>query len=711
MEEIRFTIENMHCANSAQEIEESLQDLDGVEKIAVNFSTGLAILRYDQKLLEISKVQDIIDSLGYRARFDEGVETKEMNGSSALLIRAIVGVVLCSPFVILMILNVLGFKFDLSGESQAIIATIVQFGVGYSFYIETFKGIKKGFIGMDALVSMGTSAAYGFSLWALYHDLSQFYYFETSSVLISLILLGRYIETKSKNKAKSEMTALLKLQPSEATIKREDEFVRLPIEQVKVHDIAIIKPGEIIPVDGLVAKGSSSIDESMLTGESLPVKKEVGSKVFAGTINQEGSLEIDVKLLKTSTALGKIIKLVEKASASKAPVQKLVDKISSIFVPSVLSISVVTFILWLTISENFEKAIINAVSVLVISCPCALGLATPIVIVVAVSKAARIGILVKSAEAFQKVTQLTKLVIDKTGTVTQGNIEIKKVVASNPEDFISKVKALASRSNHPVSKALVSYSNQETTKELPVDNFHALSGLGVEADISGEKYYMGSTQFMRERHIDLSSVEVQLDKENDSTVILANSKTAEGFFCFFDPVKPTSAEAFEQLSKMKIETYLISGDRSKTVAAVAKELKLSGAQGEVQPKDKASFVQNLKSSKDVIGMVGDGINDAPAIACADVGFALGSGADVAMESASIGLMKPDISLLVDAIKLSRITKSKIIQNLSFAFVYNIIGIPIAAFGFLTPLVAGLAMSLSSLCVVTNAILLKRKKIR
>ena len=506
------------------------------------------------------------------------------------------------------------------------------------------------------------------------------------------------------------MTALLKMQPKEATIKKGDNFETISIDDVKVHDIVMVKPGESIPVDGIVTEGISVVDESMLTGESAPVDKNVNSKVFAGTINKDGSLLVEAKASRAATALGRIIKLVEKASASKAPAQKLADKVSSVFVPCVLAAAVISFILWISFSDDMEKSIISAVSVLVIACPCALGLATPTVILVAVAKGAKAGILVKSAEAFQNATKMTKLIIDKTGTVTEGVVKFDKVFSNDEQAFLKIAKALSLRSTHPVSKAIVNYAQEKQIQDIGIDEYHSLSGKGVEAVIEGEKYCFGSLNFMKEKHLDTSEIEGSFMDQDQTCVILSNSKKALGFCTFIDPIKEGTQEALQELSRLKIKTYLISGDRKKAVEKVASQLHFDGSEGEVLPKEKAAYVQKFKAEQDVVGMVGDGVNDAPALATADVGFAMGSGADVAMESASIGLMKPDLKLLVSSIKLSKFTKSKIYQNLSFAFVYNIAGIPIAAAGLLNPMIAGAAMALSSICVVLNAVFLKYKRI-
>lgn len=708
METVHFKIYKMHCAVSAQEIEEALQDLDGVERISVNFSSGFAEMRYNPEQLDLEQVKKIIHSLNYSADF--GKNDNGQNGTLSLLVRCIVAILLSFPLVIFMFFHLLKLPYQMSGYAQAVLATVVQFGTGYSFYTDSFRSLKRGVAGMDVLVVLGTSTAYGFSLWALFTNHVNILYFETSSVLISLILLGRYIETNSKKKAQKEMTSLLKMQPKQANIQKGEGFETVSIDDVKIHDIVMVKPGEMIPVDGLVKEGSSLVDESMLTGESLPIEKRKESKVFAGTVNKDGSLLIEVKASRASTALGRIIKLVEKASASKAPVQKIVDKVCSVFVPCVLATAIITFIFWFSLSDDLTRSIISAVSVLVIACPCALGLATPMVILVAVAKGAKAGILVKHAEAFQKVTEITKLVIDKTGTVTEGVIKLDKIFSKDQDQFLKLAKALSYRSTHPVSQAIVKYSEEKNIPNMNVEDLHSLAGKGVEAFIEGEKYYFGSFSFMKDKRIDLSELEEDFFKQELSAVVLSNSKKALGFCTFLDPIKEGSQEALQQISKLKIKRYLISGDRKSAVEKVAKELNFDGFEGEVLPKDKASYVLKLKSDEDVVAMVGDGINDAPALASADIGFAMGSGTDVAMESATIGLMKPSLKTLVKAIRLSTCTKSKLYQNLSFAFVYNIIGIPIAAFGLLNPMIAGAAMALSSICVVFNAITLKYKKI-
>lgn len=706
METLHFEIHGMHCAVSAQEIEEALTDIEGVERISVNFATQKAFLRYEEDDLELEQVAKIISSLGYEASFEK--KTKEHNSNTLLLIQVICSLCLSFPLVLFMIFDLLQMPYHLSPWLQALFATLVQFGIGYSFYYQFWKSLKKGSLGMDALVTIGTSAAYGFSLWAMYRGLNQLLYFETSAVLISFIKLGRYVETLSKHKAQMEMTSLLKLQPEIINIKQGEEIIEKSVHEIKIHDIVLVRPGEIVGVDGKLTEGKAVLDESMLTGESLPVTKNAGEKVFAGTLNQGEAFSVEVLATKTSTALGQIIKLVEKAVTSKAPVQKIADKVCSIFVPLVLVIAIVTFAIWISMTDRLEPSIISAISVLVIACPCALGIATPIVVLVAVAKGAKLGLLFKDAKAFEKVANLNALVLDKTGTVTTGEFQIETIQTSDEGNFLSIVKALTEKTSHPISVAFRNYTKEKQVESIRAEEVHSFAGRGIEAKVGSDKYFLGSMTFMKEKKVDISSIENEIRQVNTSCIFLAKNQSILGFATASDSIRETSRKAIEDFRKEGLKVYLVSGDRSKAVEAVVSELHLDGYEAEVLPKGKADFIEKLKKEKQVVGMVGDGINDALALVSADVGFAMSSGADVAMESATVGLMKPNLNLITTSIKLSKTAKRKIYQNITFAFLYNILGVPVAAFGFLSPVIAGLAMALSSICVVVNAILLRTK---
>ncbi len=602
-----------------------------------------------------------------------------------LKLQATVAAILAIPLLVFMFL-----PYEIPPWIQFVLATPVQFYSGYSFYVGTFRKS----INMDTLVALGTSAAYGLSLWNIFAG--GHLYFETSAVLITFILIGRILEARSKERAQFGMKALLEMQPTSAQVRRGDLLETVNIEAVKKGDIVVIRPGEKVPVDGVVVKGSSHIDESMLTGESMPVKKEEKSPVSTGTMNKEGAIEVEVTKLGTETSLGQIIKLVEEASASKPPVQKLVDRIASIFVPCVVLISIITFFLWLFIESNAAKGILSAVAVLVVACPCALGLATPMVIMVAVGLGAKKGILIKDISALEKAKKLNTLVIDKTGTITEGRL---KVVEAE-KNQLQIAGALSQYSDHPISTAITEAA-QTTT---PCTDFVAHPGKGLEGKVDGKTYYLGSPAFLKEKGITVE------EKEERVAVFLAAESNYIGKIAFDDQMKEGTKEAVEKLKEMGFSLYLLSGDRKQVVEKIAQTLGIEGYFAEVLPQDKAQHIKELKEKGETVGMVGDGVNDAPALTEADVGFAIASGTDVAMESASIGLMHSNMTNLTSALLLARYTLSKLWQNLGFAFVYNIIAIPFAAFGLLNPMIAGAAMALSSISVVLNALTLQRKKI-
>ncbi|MDX8430875.1 MAG: copper-translocating P-type ATPase [Candidatus Algichlamydia australiensis] len=587
--------------------------------------------------------------------------------------------------------------FPLPGWVQFLLATPVQFICGATFYKQGFR-VRPN---MDTLIALGTSAAWGFSVAVLFLHFSPHYYFETSAILISLVLLGRYFEDRSKERAKSGMTALLKMEAKSARIKKNGGIEEMPIEQVKKSDLVVVRPGERVPVDGKVVEGISTIDESMLTGESIPVAKEVGLDVFAGSVNGEGALTIEATKVGSDTALGHIIRIVEEAQQSKAPIQRLADRISAVFVPVVLGISIVTLTLWSLITGDWQEGLISAVAVLVIACPCALGLATPTVIMVATGRGAREGILIKDVQALEESKKLEALLIDKTGTVTEGKLQ---VIEAQGESY-EIAKALALSSEHIISQAIVKYL--ANTKEASVTDFRSISGKGVTAKVDGKEFFMGSPNFLTEQNIDLSPFQQMIDTSTATLVLLGSQEKALTCFALKDIIKPGAKEAIAKLHEMGLTLYILSGDRESAVKEVAEQTQVDGYFAGVLPDDKANYVKKLQAEGKKTGMVGDGVNDAPALAVSDVGFAISSGTDVAMESAQVGLMRSHLNNLVDAINLSRRAFVKIRQNLFFAFIYNTLGIPLAAFGLLNPMIAGVAMALSSISVVLNALTLQK----
>lgn len=623
---------------------------------------------------------------------------EETNEEGWLLARMIVAAILSFP----LLLHMFGLSLPL--PIQAILATIVQFFCGWPFYQGAYSNLKRFSANMDTLVALGTSAAYLFSFYTIFIDPSRGLYFETSSVLITFILIGRYLENRSKKKAQSGMHALLEMQPDRARIQKNGEYVEIDAAEVKVGDLFMVRPGERIPVDGEMVEGDSAVDESMLSGESLPVEKHPGSPLFAGTINQHGTLVAKTTSVGEKTALSRIIHLVESAQETKAPIERLADRISAYFVPAVILIALLTWILWSLIAKDGREGLINGVAVLVIACPCALGLATPIVILVATTLAARKGIFIKNAEAIELAQKIEKILIDKTNTVTEGALHVEKITVEGR--YYPLLRSLAEHSEHPAAAGILArLKEMEVPAAEKMLAFKAVPGKGVRGFFDERKYFLGSTRFLEENQIPLPS----LEEESGMIVAFGTDNLSLGYIVLSDQIKEGSLEAVEELKALGIETLLLTGDRRASAKKVADALHFDRFEAEVLPEEKAEVVQKAKKKGVTVAMVGDGVNDAPALAAADVGFAIASGTDVAMESAAVGLMNSHLSGVVDTIHLSKKAYTKMKQNLAFAFGYNILGIPLAAFGFLNPMVAGAAMALSSISVVLNAIHLSHQK--
>lgn len=602
-----------------------------------------------------------------------------------------------------------------NGYLQLILATPVQFIVGYRFYKGAYHSLRSGGANMDVLVAMGTSAAYFYSIYNLMAGINQ-YYFETSAVIITLILLGKLLEAIAKGKTSEAIKKLMGLQAKTARVLRDGVEKDIPIEEVEVGDVIIVRPGEKVPVDGKVVDGRSSIDESMLTGESIPVDKKAGDEAIGATINKHGVLKIEATKVGKDTALAQIIKLVEEAQGSKAPVQRLADKISGVFVPTVVGIAVITFVLWYIVDGDFTRSLINAVSVLVIACPCALGLATPTAIMVGTGKGAENGILIKGGEHLERTHKIDTIIFDKTGTITKGEPEVTDIIAFNEnEEEILRYAAIAEKvSEHPLGQAIVNRAKEKNMKLQDPQDFEAIPGHGIFASIDDKKIYLGNRKLMTDKNIDITNIEDEISKlelDGKTAMLMAIDAKLSGIIAVADTVKEHSKKAIDELYGMGIDIYMITGDNKRTAQAIANEVGIKNVIAEVLPQHKADNVARIKSEGKIVGMVGDGINDAPALATADIGFAIGTGTDVAMEAADITLMKGDLRDIVIAIKLSRKTMRTIKQNLFWAFGYNTAGIPLAAFGFLNPMIAGAAMAFSSVSVVSNSLRLKKFKIK
>jgi len=622
-----------------------------------------------------------------------------------------------------MVANWLGWQGQLSGWLQWVLATPVQFWLGWRFYKAGWSALKAGTGNMDLLVALGTSAAYGLSVTLLfsqqYLGMNHHLYFESSTIVITLILLGKWLESRAKRQTTEAIRALNALRPEYASVLRNGQEVKLAITEVVIGNIVIVRPGERIPVDGRIQQGESQVDESLITGESLPVAKKAGDMVTGGAVNGEGLLHVNTTAVGAESVLARIVRLVESAQAKKAPIQRLVDKVSSVFVPVVIVIAFITLLAWGLIGGDWQVAILNAVAVLVIACPCALGLATPTAIMVGTGVAAQHGILIKDAEALELAHAVKTVAFDKTGTLTEGHpklVALESAIGA-ADNVLMLAASLQAGSEHPLAKAVVNAAQAKGLLLQLVQAMQAIPGRGVTGIVDGQTLYLGNTRLMEELGVDLSILKARsaaLEAEGHSVSWLCKSAPLNvskpellGLLAFGDTIKLTAVSAITRLQDQGILTVLISGDNQGSASNVAKQLGIAKIYAQVLPEDKANIVTQLKLTEGLVAMVGDGINDAPALAAADIGIAMSSGTDVAMQAAGITLMRGDPALVADAIDISRRTYAKIRQNLFWAFVYNVVGIPLAAMGLLSPVIAGAAMALSSFSVISNALLLKR----
>jgi len=706
-------ISGMHCASCSARLEKVLNQLPGVVA-TVNIATEKAHLSYNPMQTDIAALIKAVQDTGFDAHPLRDFAAEKKDRAEAYRrerTQFIIALLLTAPLLLEMGLMFFGFHAMLPIELQWLLATPVQFWVGLRFYTGAWHSLRGGGANMDVLVALGTSAAYLLSCAILLLHIDKPVYFEASATIITLVLLGKLLEARAKGKASAALEVLIKLQPKLAHVERDGITQDVAAEQVKGGDVFWVRPGESVPVDGVVLEGSSSMDEAMLTGESLPQEKHADDKVYTATFNQHGLLKCRAVAVGAQTQLAAIIRLVEQAQGSKAPIQKLADKISGIFVPVVLVIATLTFIAWWASGSGFTTALINAVSVLVIACPCALGLATPAAVVVATGRAALAGILVKDAAALEHAHQLAVLILDKTGTLTEGKPNVTDLLPASGSDekhLLQIAANMAQGSTHPLSRALLEYAQKQKITPTQADNLTEFSGSGLRADINGTAYLLGSPAFIAQSGIALDEPQIRvLQQQGKSVIAVARADTLIGCIAFADTLRASSTDAVAHLSAMGIRVVMLSGDNAATAQAIARQAGIAEFRAEVLPQDKAAHVQSFKAEGKMVGMVGDGINDAPALAAADVSFAMKSGSDIAIEAADITLMRNDLMSVVDAIDLSRTALHKIRRNLFFAFAYNVLGIPLAALGMLNPVIAGAAMAMSSVSVVSNALLLKR----
>ncbi len=713
-----LAISGMTCAACATRIETVLNRLPGVEA-SVNFASEKASVRYRPGQADAAGLIAAVRRAGYEARESTG-DTRALERERkaaayrAEMRRFRISVVLTLPLAAQMLWMFSGSHAELPRWLQFLLATPVQFWIGWRFFVGAYHSLRGGSGNMDVLVALGTSMAWLYSTVVLALDLHhQHVYFEASASVITLVLLGKLMEARAKAKTSAAIEALIRLQPQTARVVRDGEIVEVPVASLNPGDVFVVRPGESVPVDGEVAEGASSVNEAMLTGESLPVAKQPGDKVFAATVNGEGLMRCRATGVGSHTLLAGIIRMVEQAQGSKAPVQRLADRISAIFVPVVTAIALLAFLAWWLVAGDFTNALVNAVAVLVIACPCALGLATPTAIMVGTGRGAAAGILVKNAQALELAKNVEVLAVDKTGTLTLGQPAVTDVLPAGGADAAGLLRAAASLeqgSTHPLAEAVVARAREEGHALAQPDELRAVAGKGLTATLGGEAYALGSPAFLAERGVAVpQALLVQLAGAGKSVVAVSRGPTFLGLLGIADRLRPTSREAVERLSAQGIEVVMLTGDNRATAAAIAREAGIAHVEAEVLPQDKAAAVARLKAGGKLVGMVGDGINDAPALAAADVSFAIGGGSDVALEAADVTLMRSDLLSAADAIDLSRATLAKIRQNLFFAFIYNVLGIPLAALGYLSPVIAGAAMAMSSVSVVSNSLLLRRWK--
>lgn len=729
-----FTVSGMTCATCANRVEKRLNKLDGVNKATVNFALESATVDFNPDEVNVNEMKSAITKLGYKLEVkpdDQDASTDHrLQEIERQKKKFIISFILSFPLLWAMVSH---FSFTsfiylpdmlMNPWVQLALATPVQFIIGGQFYVGAYKALRNKSANMDVLVALGTSAAYFYSVYLSIQSIGSSehmtdLYFETSAVLITLIILGKLFEAKAKGRSSEAIKKLMGLQAKTATVVRDGTEIKILIEEVVAGDIVYVKPGEKIPVDGEIVEGKSAIDESMLTGESIPVDKSIGDVVIGSTINKNGFLKVKATKVGRDTALAQIIKVVEEAQGSKAPIQRVADQISGIFVPVVVVIAIITFAVWMIFVTpgDFGGALEKMIAVLVIACPCALGLATPTSIMAGSGRSAEYGILFKGGEHLEATHRLDTVILDKTGTVTNGKPVLTDIIVADgfhEEEILRLVGAAEKNSEHPLAEAIVEGIKEKKIDIPSSETFEAIPGFGIESVVEGKQLLIGTRRLMKKFNIDIEEVSKsmeELEREGKTAMLIAIDKEYAGIVAVADTVKDTSKAAIARLKKMGLDVVMITGDNTQTAQAIAKQVGIDHVIAEVLPEGKAEEVKKLQANGKKVAMVGDGINDAPALATANIGMAIGTGTDVAMEAADITLIRGDLNSIADAIFMSKMTIRNIKQNLFWALAYNALGIPIAALGFLAPWVAGAAMAFSSVSVVLNALRLQRVKLK
>ncbi len=745
MDTITLKLRGMSCASCARNIEEAILSVPGVSEANVNFAAEQATVDYDPQKTNIENIQAAVDVAGYSAFSLQGQEiitgeddaekANRMAESRVLIRKIVVGGVISTMLVVGSLSMMTGLNLPLipawlsNQWFQLVLTAPVQFWCGYSFYVNSWKALKRHAATMDTLVALGTSAAFFYSVFAtlvpnffINQGLMPEVYYETAAIVITLILLGRLFENRARGQTSEAIRKLVGLQARDARVVRDGQEIDIPIQEVSLDDVILVRPGEKIPVDGKVIEGASTVDEAMVTGEGMPVKKQPGDEVIGATINKTGSFKFRATRVGKDMFLSQIVKLVQQAQGSKAPIQRLADQVTGWFVPAVIAVAIATFVIWFNVTGNLTLALVTTVGVLIIACPCALGLATPTSVMVGTGKGAENGILFKGAESLELAYKIKTLVLDKTGTLTQGKPTVTDYVTvygtanGNELNLLRYSAAVERQSEHPLAEAVVNYAKQQQVDLAEANNFEAIAGSGVQGTVSDRLVQIGTQRWMEELGIDtrvLQEHKATWEATSKTVVWIAVDGKVQGLMGIADALKPSSAAAVRALQRLGLEVSMLTGDNRSTALAIAREVGIKRVFAEVRPEQKAAKVQELQAEGKIVAMVGDGINDAPALAQADVGIAIGTGTDVAIAASDITLISGDLQGIVTAIQLSRATMRNIRQNLFFAFIYNVAGIPIAAgvlfpiFGWLlNPIIAGGAMAFSSVSVVTNALRLR-----